>query len=110
MSSSDYGAVTDNTPTTEWLITPCKSYPNLPWVLISLCLYPSYYPAHSVSHPTLTLTRGSVCYWYCGLTRGGGGGGWLLTVHLALESFPLFFLVADKENGKIPHAIVVTIV
>ena len=29
----------------------------LPWVLISLCLHPSYYPAHSVSYSTLTLTR-----------------------------------------------------
>ena len=66
----------------------------LPWVLISLCLHPSYYLAHSISYPTLTLTRGSVCCRY-------HGGDLLLTIHLAFESFPLFFLVTDKPNGQI---------
>ena len=73
----------------------------LPWVLISLCLHPSYYLAHSISYPTLTLTRGSVCCRHRGLTWSGGGGDLLLTIHLAFESFPLFFPVTDKPNGQI---------
>ena len=75
----------------------------LPWVLISLCLHPSYYLAHSIRYPTLTLTRGSVCSRY-------HGGDLLLTIHLAFKSFPLFFLVTFKHDGEIVNAIVITIV